>query len=233
MTNFALKEEFRHLMRDCAQPVAVVSTFLHDPSRSPLQTGTKEDDLTRLHGATISSFASISMEPYPMISFALQLPSRLAASLSLSSQENVTPKAHCVLNVLSSSQVDIARRFSRPDVYPHPFVGLSGTDEEKLSSQWRMTADGLPMLLGSLHCISCSIVQSHPLDIGIGNEALIEKEELEEERKRTSKIFLARVIRVEDMTGEASQSSDHQWQLNEFYTRKPLIYHKKAFTTVK
>jgi hypothetical protein len=69
--------------------------------------------------------------------------------------------------------------------------------------------------------------------MGTELEPFTSGEELEKERRRTSEIFLARVIRIEDVAGGKSSLSDDRLHSGDLYTRTPLIYHRKGFTTVK
>ncbi|KAF9443238.1 hypothetical protein P691DRAFT_797570 [Macrolepiota fuliginosa MF-IS2] len=108
-----------------------------------------------LHGATLSSFTSIAMDPYPLITFALRIPSRMATTLNLTasspslSTQSDSP-AHMVINILSSNQSKYATAFSRPDLYPAPF-----TDPDIAHT---LTEEGLPVLEGSLGAMSCRLV---------------------------------------------------------------------------
>ena len=107
------------------------------------------------HGATLSSFSSIALEPEPLVSFSLRLPSRLADALRLESESNshriqdVEPNASDLLphktsnppyfsiNILSGHPAcePIAQRFSQAQV----------NHEAALSdpSQWRYIEDSL------------------------------------------------------------------------------------------
>src|SRR5882762_991582 len=97
------RERLRSLLRETAQPVAVVTSNLFGTS-SP-----------RYHGATLSSFTSIALDPYPIVSFSLRIPSRMATALK-SAESRLS--SHMVINVLSAAQQSTAVRFSRPDLYP-------------------------------------------------------------------------------------------------------------------
>lgn len=90
----------RHLMRQVAQPVVVV-------------TGRDTDHV--LWGMTVSSFTTVSLDP-PL---ALFCPSRASATWAA-----IGPVGHFVLNVLSADQHGVAARFARsgagfPATVPH------------------------------------------------------------------------------------------------------------------
>ncbi|PWY97909.1 hypothetical protein BCV70DRAFT_202400 [Testicularia cyperi] len=147
-------------MRTSAQPVALVNTFLPpEHAKSATRTRSSDKDTTPdpdpddeseerwIHGATLSSFSSISLQP-PLISFAIRTPSRLSDSLkhaylqskdaasrptsepfpspssssSLSSEgEQNQPrprKGHFILNLLAAEQVDLAGTYARPGLDP-------------------------------------------------------------------------------------------------------------------
>ncbi|PPQ83243.1 hypothetical protein CVT26_014766 [Gymnopilus dilepis] len=96
-----LKHDLRMLLRELAQPVAVLTSLMPPPSSSrpsspnapkpKLKPSKKENKLHRpsthgpspplYHGATLSSFTSIAMDPYPLVCFALRVPSRMADGL--------------------------------------------------------------------------------------------------------------------------------------------------------
>ncbi|KAF9266665.1 hypothetical protein L218DRAFT_996242 [Marasmius fiardii PR-910] len=207
-----LKTHFRTLLRESAQTVAVVTTTtLASPSHD------------RYHGATLSSFTSIAMDPHPLISFSLRVPSRMAAYLAEAySKRSTRPKsAHMVINLLSASQEDLAVVFSRPDLYPHPFSS---------SQFFTLSRDGIPLLKKSLGAVSCQLVTP---PIPLHDMSLLERglggvtSELAGEGKVagtgaldgvTSELFIARVSGVE-MDGSTEEG------------RKPLLYHRRGYTT--
>ncbi|WWC91276.1 uncharacterized protein L201_006219 [Kwoniella dendrophila CBS 6074] len=63
----------REVMRNVAQPVAVAVTSV--PSTSTLYGKSK------YHGATLTSFTSLTLYPFPLVAFSLRLPSRMADCL--------------------------------------------------------------------------------------------------------------------------------------------------------
>jgi flavin reductase (DIM6/NTAB) family NADH-FMN oxidoreductase RutF len=84
-----LQAAFRAAMGSVAAPVSVVTTYAGG----------------RPHGATVSAFASLSMEP-PMLLVSLQTGSRLLALL--------TPGTPVGVNVLAADQHRLADAFARP-----------------------------------------------------------------------------------------------------------------------
>jgi flavin reductase (DIM6/NTAB) family NADH-FMN oxidoreductase RutF len=87
-------------MRNVAQPVAVLTASI------PSSSGTNAS--THNHGATLSSFTSVSLHPLPLVSFSLRLPSRLADLLNADHQST-----RFQIHLLSRSQEHLARTFAR------------------------------------------------------------------------------------------------------------------------
>ncbi|PFH53231.1 hypothetical protein AMATHDRAFT_73452 [Amanita thiersii Skay4041] len=203
--------DLRALLRETAQPVAVVTSFMPKTSQH-----LDHSPKSLYHGATLSSFTSIAMDPYPLIAFALRIPSRMATSLKSASLEQAS---HLVINLLSAEQASVATTFSKPDLHPRPFEVVPFT----------LTEEGLPMLEGSLGAISCKLVSmALPLyDIkyleqtGLGNGRSMPEPALQI-RGAASELFLARVMRVEKTI--LDDSTDSQ--------RLPLLYHRRDYTTV-
>lgn len=111
----------RELFRRVAQPVAVITAHIPDPSTAPPGTAAapeaREDGrMQDNHGATLSSLTSISLSP-PLVSFSLRLPSRLASFLSR--REGAAPPEFRV-HLLSTEQESIARAFARQAPLPAP-----------------------------------------------------------------------------------------------------------------
>lgn len=115
-------QQFRNLMAGVCAPVTVVTTF----------------DEEGPHGATVSSFASLSLEP-SLISIALDTRSRLL--------ERIAARGHFGVNVLGSSQAEVATRFAgRSD---DRFAGIPWT-----------AVDSLPRLDGVAGWATCELVNS-------------------------------------------------------------------------
>lgn len=198
------RERLRTLLRDTAQPVAVITSNLNLPGGG--------DALRHHHGATLSSFTSIAMDPYPLVSFSLRIPSRMATALKGAS---ASLPSHMVVNILSATQESTAVRFSRPDLYPDPFSSIPYT----------MSEEGLPVLEGSLGALSCKLVKGswplHNLDFleGRSGEVRADREAVLEGNGVASELFLARVVRVESMPEDTDSRT------------LPLLYHRRGYAT--
>ncbi|KAJ7609087.1 flavin reductase like domain-containing protein [Roridomyces roridus] len=158
------------------------------------------------HGATLSSFTSIAMEPLPLVSFALRIPSRMASTLNALQSDSAPDAADMVINILSAQQASIATSFSRPDLHPHPFD----------TTPYFLSADGLPVIRGSLGAISCKLVaQGIPLhDLGFLQQRQLDAPG--DVPTGASKLFIAQVTRVESAAEE---------------NLLPLLYHRRLFTS--
>ena len=231
-----LKEHLRMLLRDIAQPVAVITSFM-PPTDSingftKVTTNQERLNTAKFHGATLSSFTSIAMDPYPLVAFALRIPSRMATTLtSLSSPStfqpaNSTPAnlyAHMVINLLSASQALEAVKFSRPDLYPAPFATPAGTDATKFS----LTKEGLPVLHDVMGALSCKLVTG-PIPLydlehfGAGLPGSKAREPVLGEGDVASELFIAQVVRVENV----ETLSSGKWERT-----LPLIYHRRGYTS--
>ncbi|EPQ56537.1 hypothetical protein GLOTRDRAFT_59852 [Gloeophyllum trabeum ATCC 11539] len=202
--SIATQERLRALLRETAQPVAVVT--------SRLQSSSSNATSAAYHGATLSSFSSIAMDPHPLIAFSLRLPSRMATAL-----KSVDPSApsHMVVNILSAAQMHTAISFSRVDLHPEPFK----------HEPYTLTKEGLPMLEGSLGALSCKMVSSWPLhDLELIEQSLGAKLEAGSEWSGdgvASELFVARVVRVE----KTVDTEDQSWRT------LPLLYHRRTYAT--
>lgn len=118
-----------------------------------------------------------------------------------------------VVNILSAAQVDVAVRFSRVDLYPHPFT----------DAPYFLSEEGLPVLEGSLGALSCKLVASSwPLhDLDSLREGKSKGHSTWEGEGVASELFIARVIRVESI----SKGSDLR--------TLPLLYHHRAYSTTR
>ncbi|TFK39512.1 flavin reductase like domain-containing protein [Crucibulum laeve] len=198
-----VRDQLRCLLRETAQPVAVVTSFMPDSNKNAF------------HGATLSSFTSIAMDPYPLVTFALRIPSRMATSLSTSKPDE---HSHMVVNVLSADQAEVAVKFSRPDLHREPFTNIP----------FSLTDEGLPVIGGSLGALSCKLVSKaiplHDLDF-LENGAWKGRGSLSPpalDEGVASELFIARVMRVEMLSvQEADQESPRTL---------PLLYHRRGFT---
>lgn len=146
----AVSDEIRALMRESAQPVALVTTFL-PPSG---------DGSTRLvHGATLSSFSSISLTP-PLLSFAMQTPSRLSEALHYYAPQSAD-KGHFVLNLLASHQSQLAQAYAQPGLEPFALPADTSAEPHPLDEHEIVPmaeAQGVPRLTEALGAFACRIV---------------------------------------------------------------------------
>ncbi|KIK62079.1 hypothetical protein GYMLUDRAFT_138091, partial [Collybiopsis luxurians FD-317 M1] len=202
LTTNDVKSKLRSLLRETAQSVAVVTSILPSPDKS-------------FHGATLSSFTSIAMDPYPLVSFSLRTPSRMAASL-----RGAHPQlsSHMVINILSAAQASTAVLFSRPDLHPQPFENVD----------YSLNDEGIPVLEGSLGALSCKLASPPiPLDdlLFAGNDSGFESRSrnVEETSSYTSELFIARVTKVEKLASGGSEASDPH--------AMPLLYHRRSYAT--
>lgn len=260
------KTALRALLREVAQPVAVVTSFmpknnatitpaqaqaLHSKrSRLPLHSHHPPEHHHLFHGATLSSLSSVAMDPYPLVAFALRVPSRMAATLSSlvpttltpsgqsprpSSKHNIPPasslhsevdrtrETHLVLNILSKSQQSIAHTFSRPDLHPHPFTEASHT----------LNADGLPVLKYSLGALACRVVGRLKLEDLEDHEEAADATNVVGRRHKAkgvvSELFIARVVRVEAV-GVNALEQNRAVEGTEAASN-PLLYWRRGYTT--
>lgn len=135
--------------------------------------------------------------------------------------------SHMVVNILSAAQPHIARLFSSPDLHPFPF--------EESEVQWTQSADGLPIIKGALGALSCTVVgRSLPLSdtrwlYSSMEEWEAEVQQVEGGSELASELFIARVLRVEDV--QNVQEPEDQPE-NVKLRMLPLLYHKRSYTTV-
>ncbi|KAF8552702.1 hypothetical protein OG21DRAFT_1511106 [Imleria badia] len=219
------RQRLRELLRETAQSVAVVTALLPSASTSPTY-----------HGATLSSFTSIALDPLPLVAFSLRVPSRMASALNAhvaSVGSPPSPSAHLVINILSAAQPHLADRFARPDLYPRPFADPR--------VHWTRSQDGLPVLSGALGALSCRLVGasmplarlrgSHVRDAeGEGEAGEGGEQEVPQADAGTglaSELFIARVLRVERVPLAEEDGQDTELH------RLPLLYHRRRYTTIK
>jgi flavin reductase (DIM6/NTAB) family NADH-FMN oxidoreductase RutF len=197
----SVRSQLRTLLRQTAQPVAVITSLMppvHDQLASQVDASTPI-----FHGATLSSFTSIALHPYPLVAFSLRVPSRMSSSLRTSAS---TSHAHMIINILSSRQKDVAVEFSRPHMDSDPFARC----------RYWLSQEGLPIFHDSLGALSCHLMAVHDLSKlrPWDNSPIMEKED-----GPASELFIARVLRIEDMKSED--------------TLVPLLYHQQSYTTVQ
>ncbi|KAJ7066769.1 flavin reductase like domain-containing protein [Mycena belliarum] len=203
----ATKQQLRALLRETAQPVAVVASFM------PLDASPRSEDNPKksaFHGATLSSFTSIAMDPIPLVTFALRIPSRMASSLNSSPPHS---PSDMVINILSAKQASIATSFSRPDLHAYPFSSIP----------YFLTPEGLPVIQGSLGAISCKLVSR---GLPLHDARFLQQRQVEETPYESppgqvvSQLFIAQVMRVEALENGGKVGD-----------ALPLLYHRRAFTS--
>lgn len=250
-----LIDEIKHLMRDSAQPVAIITSFLR-PGNGHLPQNTAA---RLVHGATLSSFTTVSMEPTPLVAFSFKLPSRMAQSLIEHHRDKAAgepSKAHFIINLLSSSQSHLAGAFAKPGLKPYEWQGsgtpqpasddvlnedddvhpLAREDEAALqeSSSARWTDEhgshGVPYLSDSLGSLACSL------------EGWVDLSGLQQSGGGGGGDALADANMFQRGSGEDAQSGSRLFiarvhaveahnSIDE--SRRPLIYWKQRFTTVQ
>lgn len=201
----------RQVLRHSAQPVTVL-TAPYPPNHRK----SNAQDVPLFHGATLSSFTSISLHPLPIVAFSLRLPSRSADSIRKPDPSNTPSIPHLVINILGARQTNTAIKFSHADLYPDPFS----------DTRYELSEEGIPILSGCIGALSCTLLTSLPLYgdaltvYGIHPEELLSQSTTSSGTpEANSELFIARVMRVED-TGP-----------NEGLL--PLIYHGRQYSTVE
>ncbi|KAF4593079.1 hypothetical protein EYR38_008789 [Pleurotus pulmonarius] len=177
------------------------------------------------------------MDPYPLVSFALRMPSRMGDTLkSLYSGTRPTPgqefgrgepSTHLVMNLLSASQARVAHKFARPDLYPHPFDSSSNSAQSE-NIPYFISKEGLPVLKGSLGAFSCRLIApaiplhdlSYLENLGRAHTKPRHLPELPP-GSVISELFIAQVVTI---ALEAHSPSTGM---------KPLLYHRRSFTSCK
>ncbi|KZT70820.1 hypothetical protein DAEQUDRAFT_167569 [Daedalea quercina L-15889] len=238
----AIRRDLCALLRDTAQPVAVVTSLMPASPSSPTPSTSSASPHARFHGATLSSFTSIALDPHPLVAFSLRIPSRMAASLSSahaspSPSPSLSPSpstfahatshlpAQLVVNILSAAQPAVAARFARPDLHPDPFA----------HTPYALSAEGLPVLAGALGALSCRLVAaSWPLH-DLASLRARDRDAEGNPRSRwegdgvASELFIAQVTRVEEVPRlEGSEADDAEGQRT-----SPLLYYQRAYATVR
>lgn len=99
-------------------------------------------------GLTANSFGALSLEP-PLVLWSLRL-----ASPSLSAFETAS---HFAVNVLAEPQVELSRRFARPQA-----PGAAGMAADKFAEGgWTVGLGGAPVLAGCAAVFECERVAAH------------------------------------------------------------------------
>ncbi|KAI0765998.1 flavin reductase like domain-containing protein [Irpex lacteus] len=262
-----VRADLRNLLRNTAQPVAVVTSLMPvwDPAHasSPsTSSSTSEDDGSsgdnehmhaKFHGATLSSFSSIAMDPHPLIAFSLRIPSRMATTLkhaahpppspsslpSSSSSSHIHSHSHPLSNNSTSNPLQslpthlVINILSSSPSQSHLATLFSRPDLHPhpfASVPYRLTQEGLPVLDGVLGALSCRLVAAswplHDLEsLRTGGGKGVEGKQWEGEGV-ASELFIGQVVRVEDVTGGRREEGKEE-------PRTPLLYYQRRYTTVQ
>ena len=234
------RRDLRALLRETAQPVAVVTSLM--PADASPSTPHALPSSSRFHGATLSSFTSIALDPHPLVAFSLRIPSRMATSLSTahasaspspsphpastssapSSKSHPHLPAQLVVNILSAAQPAVAARFARPDLHADPFA----------HTPYTLSAEGLPVLSGALGALSCRLVAAswplHDLASLQGRDSAEEARRPWEGDGGASELFIAQVTRVEEVSRLESMEAGE-----EELTKSPLLYYQRTYATTR
>jgi flavin reductase (DIM6/NTAB) family NADH-FMN oxidoreductase RutF len=212
------KRDFLNLLREIAQPVAVVTALM--PRSDHQSEAVLPSPHTRFHGATLSSFSSIALDPHPLVAFSLRVPSRMATALKEAHAQSSNraggggAEAHMVLNLLSAGQADVAMRFARADIYTRPF-------EE---THYRLSEHGLPVLEGVLGALSCALIAPpwplHDLNALRDGQQTCDVSTWSGAGP-ASELCIAQVVSVEKAIFPRTDDA----------SRMPLIYHRRAYAT--
>jgi flavin reductase (DIM6/NTAB) family NADH-FMN oxidoreductase RutF len=161
---------------------------------------TKLEDGTH-HGATLSSFTSISLSP-PLVSFSLRLPSRLATALQSPFPQSSTnaPKElseedkegkRFTVSLLSQSHIPLAQTFSQAQESHEALI----RDE----TQWEsLTFPGLPLVRSPVGGLDCRVVKWMDLKSVVHGG--------QEGEQGGSMLFIAKVVAVAQGKDEGVKS---------------------------
>ncbi|KAH7885785.1 flavin reductase like domain-containing protein [Phlebopus sp. FC_14] len=219
--------QLRQMLRETAQSVAVVTSIIPCSTGDTNKPQSHRNTRETFHGATLSSFTSISLDPFPLVAFSLRIPSRMATALNTRvhrQAECASVSPHLVINVLSAAQGDVAEIFARADLYPRPF------EDDRV--RWTKSEDGLPILSDSLGALSCNLVGP---SLSLADLSWLRRSRIPEGSGRggdcgpASELFIARVLRVESipaLDSQANEGGDESRTL-------PLLYHRRQYATVR
>ncbi|MCG8350102.1 MAG: flavin reductase family protein [Chloroflexales bacterium] len=116
---------FRRVMGQFASGVTVVTTAVGD----------------ELQGMTVSSFASLSMEPMLVL---------ICIACDTASHESIQRSGMFAVNMLTEEQEHLSQRFASRDV------------DKFLSGSYTFASSGLPLLNDALATIECRVVNALP-----------------------------------------------------------------------
>lgn len=144
------------------------------------------------HGATLSSFSSVALQPEPLISFSLRLPSRLAEALNTPGDASEGSQPHIKAPPTSTMDESVITGISKPyfsinilsgnqacQSLAHRFSQAQASHEAALSDQqqWRYyrdpateienkgtaPTDGIPIAKNGMASLLCQVVTSYHL----------------------------------------------------------------------
>lgn len=164
----------RDVLRNVAQPVVIAVT----------------EHGNTFHGATLTSFASLTLQPHPLIAFSLRLPSRLADCLRDPAQSDCAPGNFCAppatptrltITLLSGANEGVADALAKPG-------------HEGIFDGWGRR-EGLPYLRDGVGGLLCQVVHTVPLR-DVGGDTMSDSE--------GSELFVCRVLDAWKGEGEDS-----------------------------
>ncbi|KAG4304522.1 hypothetical protein PORY_001915 [Pneumocystis oryctolagi] len=131
ISNSEIRNNYLCLMKCVMQPVVIVTTC-----------DLKTNGLGR--AITISSFASICINPIPIVSFSIKFPSRMISLLQKSKK--------FAIHILKShhDQIKLAQNYAQSNFLP------SKNMSNILENHCRISLNGLPILTGTLGILYCS-----------------------------------------------------------------------------
>lgn len=215
-------------MRNTAQPVAIVTTYMKDANRP-------QRSSRLVHGATLSSFTSVSLDP-PLVAFSLKTPSRLAEALvdgstaESSSINTENAEAHFVISILSDAQVDIAKAFSVPGLAPYESTEATALGRHQSPHPLELhntapapRADGVPYLTDSVGAFSCRLygvldlrAKRHPIHWS-PSSALTSLASVNDPKDTGSILLVAEIVHVDHIGSRAD---------------RPMVYWNRNFAHV-
>jgi flavin reductase (DIM6/NTAB) family NADH-FMN oxidoreductase RutF len=193
------------------QSIAVIVTRIPESAAS--------SSTCRYHGATLSSFTSLTLHPEPLVAFSLRLPSRMADYLRIqnpiqpdlphhadgsnpnSGEADVHPALSSLpiltVSLLSSSSEPIAHALARPQ-----------TDHSDTFTTHDWNTDDPPSIRDSIGCLRCEVVSS----VRLGDLARSTGTERAEGQDYGSELFICRVQSVTKGKSEAAGKPLLHWR---------------------
>ena len=130
-------------------PAKLITPDLFRKVLSQFPTGvtvvTAESGPGQVHGMTANSFTSVSLTP-PLILVCVDQRAKLLSCISQTRQFGVS--------ILKESQRELSLYFSKPE--------QTDEENEKLGIHYSWTAEGVPLLNGTLTRFACRLNEAHP-----------------------------------------------------------------------